>query len=106
MQPGTPAFDAFEKRAAHRLRRTCPQMAVDGEGATRLITVNVAGGGESGGCGQGGALANSPLVKTAVYGHDANWGPYRRSAWQVRRDVLPKAMRPSTSWGFRYAEKA
>ena len=75
MQPGTPAFDAFE----NALRTVCialaREMAVDGEGATRLITVNVAGAADADDADKAArTVANSPLVKTAVYGHDANWG--------------------------------
>ena len=75
MQPGTPAFDAFE----NALRTVCValarEMAVDGEGATRLITVNVAGAANPEDADKAArTVANSPLVKTAVYGHDANWG--------------------------------
>ena len=75
MQPGTSAFDAFE----NALRTVCValarEMAIDGEGATRLITVNVAGAANPEDADKAArTVANSPLVKTAVYGHDANWG--------------------------------
>jgi len=51
------------------------EIARSGEGVTKLITVDVHGA-------KGGAqakriaklVANSPLVKTAVYGSDPNWG--------------------------------
>ena len=50
-------------------------MATDGEGATRLITVNVAGAKTVEDADAAArTVANSPLVKTAIYGHDANWG--------------------------------
>ena len=50
-------------------------MAADGEGATRLVTVNVTGAATPADADAAArAVANSPLVKTAVYGHDANWG--------------------------------
>ncbi len=51
------------------------QMAADGEGATRLVTVNVAGAASDADADLAArTVANSPLFKTAVYGHDANWG--------------------------------
>lgn len=50
-------------------------IAKDGEGATKLIDVVVEGAGNpedayKAAC----AIAKSPLVKTAVFGEDANWG--------------------------------
>ena len=51
------------------------QVARDGEGATKFITVSVTGA-ESDKSAKTIALAiaNSPLVKTAIAGEDANWG--------------------------------
>lgn len=51
------------------------QVARDGEGATKFITVDVEGA-ESDQSARRIALsiANSPLVKTAIAGEDANWG--------------------------------
>ena len=49
-------------------------MAADGEGATRLITVRVAGAADDEADAAARTIANSPLVKTAIFGHDANWG--------------------------------
>jgi glutamate N-acetyltransferase / amino-acid N-acetyltransferase len=47
----------------------------DGEGLTKLVTVNVSGA-ESDAAARriGFAIANSPLVKTAIAGCDPNWG--------------------------------
>lgn len=51
------------------------QIAKDGEGASKFITVNVTGA-ENDAAAKTIALAiaNSPLVKTAIAGEDANWG--------------------------------
>ena len=51
------------------------QVVRDGEGASKFITVNVTGA-ESDTAAKRIALsiANSPLVKTAIAGEDANWG--------------------------------
>lgn len=51
------------------------QVVRDGEGASKLVTVTVSGA-ESNSAAKRIALtiANSPLVKTAVAGEDANWG--------------------------------
>ena len=70
-----PGADAF--RAA--LADLCHQLALlvvrDGEGATKLIQIDVEGA-ESDRSAHRIALsiANSPLVKTAIAGEDANWG--------------------------------
>jgi glutamate N-acetyltransferase/amino-acid N-acetyltransferase len=51
------------------------QIVRDGEGATKFITVRVEGAASDGEARLAAkAVANSPLVKTAFYGGDANWG--------------------------------
>jgi glutamate N-acetyltransferase/amino-acid N-acetyltransferase len=50
-------------------------IARDGEGATKLITVTVEGAADESDAELAAfAIANSPLVKTAIFGGDANWG--------------------------------
>ena len=47
----------------------------DGEGAQKLIQIDVTGAVDDGSAKRVGlAVANSPLVKTAIAGEDANWG--------------------------------
>ena len=47
----------------------------DGEGAQKLIRIDVSGAVDDGSAHRIGlAVANSPLVKTAIAGEDANWG--------------------------------
>jgi len=51
------------------------QIVRDGEGATKFITIDVSGAADDAGAHRiGMAVANSPLVKTAIAGEDANWG--------------------------------
>ena len=51
------------------------QIARDGEGATKLITIRVAGAPTPDDARRVGlSVANSNLVKTAVFGRDPNWG--------------------------------
>jgi glutamate N-acetyltransferase/amino-acid N-acetyltransferase len=61
------------------LRAVCLELALGivrgGEGATKLVTVTVTGaasGDEARRAAK--AIANSPLVKTAIHGGDPNWG--------------------------------
>jgi len=70
-----PKLQEFEK-ALHRLTlNLSKQIVVDGEGATKFITINVMGG-KSNAMARNVAfsVANSPLVKTAIAGEDPNWG--------------------------------
>ncbi len=47
----------------------------DGEGATKFVTIDVVGGSTRSECLQVAySVAHSPLVKTALYASDANWG--------------------------------
>jgi glutamate N-acetyltransferase / amino-acid N-acetyltransferase len=47
----------------------------DAEGATKFVTVSVSGGSDSGECLQVAyTVAHSPLVKTALFARDPNWG--------------------------------
>jgi glutamate N-acetyltransferase/amino-acid N-acetyltransferase len=51
------------------------QIVRDGEGASKFITINVTGAEDERGAKVIAlAIANSPLVKTAIAGEDANWG--------------------------------
>lgn len=69
------AFEVFETALQAVCVNLARQMAADGEGATRLVTVHVAGATNAQDADIAArAVANSPLFKTAVYGHDANWG--------------------------------
>ena len=61
------------------LRQVCEPLAIaivrGGEGATKLITVRVAGAASNDEARRAArAIANSPLVKTAIHGGDPNWG--------------------------------
>ena len=47
----------------------------DGEGASKFITINISGASSKKAAQKiGFSIANSPLVKTAIAGEDANWG--------------------------------
>lgn len=70
--PAYPAVAAAVRGACVELAR---MIAADGEGATKLVTVSVMGAATPDDADTvARAIANSPLVKTAVFGHDANWG--------------------------------
>jgi len=61
------------------LKAVCLKLALGivrgGEGATKLITVTVSGAASASDARRAAkAIANSPLVKTAIHGGDPNWG--------------------------------
>lgn len=69
------------------------QVVRDGEGATKFVTVAVEGAADDADARKVAmAIANSPLVKTAIAGQDANWGrvvmAVGKSGAQADRDRL------------------
>ncbi len=64
--------------ALTEVARTLAQYVVrDGEGATRFVTVRVEGGATGAECLQVGyTVAESPLIKTAIFAGDPNWGRF------------------------------
>jgi glutamate N-acetyltransferase/amino-acid N-acetyltransferase len=66
---------AFEAALGAVMRDLALQIVRDGEGATKLVEVRVTGAASPEDARRVGlAIANSPLVKTAIAGEDANWG--------------------------------
>jgi glutamate N-acetyltransferase / amino-acid N-acetyltransferase len=66
---------AFETALHTVMRSLAHQVVRDGEGATKFVEVRVTGAASDADAGKVAlAIANSPLVKTAVAGEDPNWG--------------------------------
>jgi glutamate N-acetyltransferase/amino-acid N-acetyltransferase len=73
--PRSPGAARFAEAVAAVTEALAIELARDGEGATRLITVNVTGAKTRPEAERAARrIANSVLVKTAVFGGDANWG--------------------------------
>jgi glutamate N-acetyltransferase/amino-acid N-acetyltransferase len=71
----TPLYEAFAQGLRQVLISLAQAVVRDGEGATRFIEVTVRGATDRATAKQVGmSIARSPLVKTAIYGRDANWG--------------------------------
>jgi glutamate N-acetyltransferase / amino-acid N-acetyltransferase len=71
----SPGADAFRAALADLCRRLALLVVRDGEGATKLIEVQVTGAESDRSAHRiAMSIANSPLVKTAIAGGDANWG--------------------------------
>ena len=71
----SPGADAFAAALRDVCRALAQAVVRDGEGASKFITVRVSGAANDDSARRVGlAIANSPLVKTAIAGEDANWG--------------------------------
>jgi glutamate N-acetyltransferase/amino-acid N-acetyltransferase len=65
----------FEATLIEICQSLAKAIVIDGEGASKFITIEVNGAADDAGAAQiAGTIANSPLVKTAFAGSDANWG--------------------------------
>jgi len=70
-----PRLRDFRKKLEDLMIDLAQQIVRDGEGASKFITVTVTGAASSRAAKRIAlSIANSPLVKTAVAGEDANWG--------------------------------
>ncbi len=71
----SPGADAFAAALADVCRNLAQLVVRDGEGAQKFITIRVSGAVSDDSARRIGlTIANSPLVKTAIAGEDANWG--------------------------------
>ena len=70
-----PSAKAFEAALTSVLESLAQQIARDGEGARKLVTIDVEGAANEKAAEKiARSIANSPLVKTAIAGSDPNWG--------------------------------
>jgi glutamate N-acetyltransferase/amino-acid N-acetyltransferase len=88
-----PVAKAFETALRGVMRDLALQVVRDGEGATKLVEVRVTGAATDEDAAKAAfAIANSPLVKTAVAGQDPNWGrivaAIGKSGAAAERDLL------------------
>ncbi len=69
------SLSAFKQALQTLMLDLAKQVVCDGEGATKLIEISVRGAeSERAAKAIAKSIANSPLVKTAIAGEDANWG--------------------------------
>jgi glutamate N-acetyltransferase / amino-acid N-acetyltransferase len=72
---GDPRLRGFAKAFQSVLANLAEQVARDGEGARKLVEIIVEGATSQASARKiARSIANSPLVKTAIAGEDANWG--------------------------------
>ena len=84
----SPAAKIFEQRLKIVMLDLAKQIVADGEGAQKLITINITN------CKNknlaktiGFSIANSPLVKTAIAAEDPNWGRIMMAIGKVSPDI-------------------
>ncbi len=71
----SPAWSVFARAVEEVARALAKEIARDGEGATRLVEVDVEGAkDEASAAALARSVVGSNLVKAAVFGEDANWG--------------------------------
>jgi len=99
-------FRDFRRAFDDLLVDLATQVVRDGEGAQKLVTIDVSGAVSSASARKIGlTVANSPLVKTAIAGEDANWGrivmAVGKTGEPADRDKLSISMGgvPITEWG-------
>ncbi len=107
IEPGTDAYRRFEVALAGVCLSLARQIARDGEGATRLVEIVVQGAVSDEEAERAAkTVATSPLVKTAIFGADPNWGrvlaaigrsgaavdPARTGLWLNRIQLVAEGM--------------
>lgn len=86
----SPAPTEFEETLERVCSHLARQIAADGEGARHLVTIVVQGARSFDEARRiARAIADSPLVKTAIYGADPNWGRIVSAAGYAEADVIP-----------------
>lgn len=88
-----PLLKNFKKALFEVMLELAHMVVKDGEGATKFITINIEGAVSKTSAKKIGlSIANSPLVKTAIAGEDANWGrivaAIGKSGEKANRDKL------------------
>ena len=72
---GSPEYDKFYATLKEICQELSKRIAADGEGATKFLTINVSGTKTFEDAKTVAmSIAKSPLVKTAIFGEDPNWG--------------------------------
>jgi glutamate N-acetyltransferase/amino-acid N-acetyltransferase len=97
---GTPAlkqssddYSAFVAGLHHVCGKLAEMLARDGEGATTLVRIHVTGAKTRDDARTiAKTIANSLLVKTAIFGNDANWGRIMMAAGRAGVELNPDIM--------------
>lgn len=86
-----PDFEKFRSFLDSLTMELAQMIVADGEGATKSVSIVVDGAGSYAECKQiAKTVANSPLVKTALFGCDPNWGRVLAAAGRAGVQFDPK----------------
>ena len=102
-------FEAFRAALEAVCISLAKQMAADGEGATKFVTVTVRGAkSEKDAARAARAIARSPLSKTSWFGRDPNWGRVLAAAGYSGAEVddMRAEVYYDGVWAFRRGETA
>lgn len=84
-------YQIFFEKLTMLCTELAKQIAADGEGASKFLTINVKGAKSFADAKTVGmAIANSPLVKTAFFGEDPNWGRVICAVGYSGADMVPE----------------
>lgn len=90
---GHPAWQAFKSALAHVCIHLAKAIARDGEGATKLVEVRVQGAvSDESAQAIAKTIIGSSLVKSAVFGADANWGRIIAAVGRAGQPVNPETV--------------
>jgi glutamate N-acetyltransferase/amino-acid N-acetyltransferase len=92
IEPETEDELRFGEALDSLLRQLALRIIADGEGARRIGRVIVRGGDPEAVESAARAVANSPLVKTALYGGDPNWGRIVQAVGMAMPGTAPLAV--------------
>lgn len=90
---GDVPLDDFRQALRHMAIELAQELARDGEGATKLLEVTVKDAASFAQAKRvGKAIVNSPLVKTAIFGADPNWGRVAMAIGKCdeQQDIMPE----------------
>jgi len=92
--PGTGAYGVFAKALLELCDKLARAVVADGEGATKTFEVFVRGARSQADARTAAkAVANSPLVKCALHGADANWGRIAAALGKSAAKIVPEKLR-------------
>lgn len=91
IEPGTRGYELFDEALGLLCMELARAIARDGEGATKYVEVRVVNAASYEDAKAAAmAIANSPLVKTAIFGEDPNWGRVLCAAGRSCAKISPE----------------
>ena len=92
-RPDDPALADFTTKLLEVMQELAQLIIRDGEGARKRITIHVKGAENDADAKRiGQAIGNSPLVKTAIAGGDANWGRIIMAVGKSGAKIIPQKL--------------